>query len=71
MSIYVIYEKRKSHTLRIINFNSVMLSGCTQYLVVWRTKFCWEPPAAESPVIGFPLVRTRSYSLDNLTTNAS
>jgi len=46
--------------LETINFNSVMLSGCTQYFVVWRTKFCWPPPAALSPLAGFPLVRTRS-----------
>lgn len=58
-------------TLRMINLSSVMLSGCTQYLVVCRTKFCWLPPAALSPRTGLPLVRTRSYSFDSLTTNRS
>lgn len=51
---------RPKRTFRMISFSSVMLSGCTQYLVVWRMKFCCCPPAALSPLAGFPLVRTRS-----------
>jgi len=53
-------EKKRGRTLRMMSLSSVMLSGCTQYLVVWRMKLACCPPAALSPLTGFPLVRTRS-----------
>lgn len=33
-------KEGSTHTFKTINLSSVILSGCTQYLVVSRTKFC-------------------------------
>lgn len=64
-------ERSAQRTFKIRSLTSVTLSGCTQYLVVLRMKLPWEPPAALSPLTGWPRVRTMSYSFDSLTMSAS
>ena len=53
-------KTKTGRCFRMMSLSSSTLSGCTQYFVVWRTKFCCLPPAEESPLTGLPRVRTVS-----------